>query len=198
MERYADRVRRLVLILVLITSFSVTFGQNTNTGSSGYYGHFNIGLSANESKFNADSLPSLTYDFGVGANFEYEIFFTDKLSVLGGAGISYLKSSTTSKSFTAGLIAADFRVAPKYSINGRIHVIAGPTVLYKIKSEVKTSYLDRSWSSFDYMEEFQYGGFAGLELYLNDWSALRSLAIIRSHSVTFELAFIITPELAGL
>lgn len=196
MERYADRVRRLVLFLIIISSFDVIYSQTTNPESSGYYGHINVGLSTNESKISADSLPSLTYDFGVGANFEYEMFFTDKLSLFGGVGISYLKSSTTNKNFTLALIAADFRVAPKYSLNGRVNLIAGPTVLYKLKSQVKTSYLDRSWSSVDYVKDFQYGAFAGLDIYLSDWSALRSLAIIRSNSVTFELSFIITPELA--
>jgi hypothetical protein len=197
MERYANRVRRLVVVFVFIVLGGMVYGQTEKQGLLDYYGHFNIGLSVNDSKIFTDSLTSLKYDFGAGANLEYEWFFTDKLSVYASAGLSFIKSSTKAKSISLSLLAADFRIAPKYSLNGKVHLIAGPTVLYNINTELKTSYLEETGTKVKYIDEIQYGAFAGFELYLNDWSALRSLALVRTKSVSFELTYVITPKLAS-
>ncbi|PLX21243.1 MAG: hypothetical protein C0599_08160 [Salinivirgaceae bacterium] len=196
MESNASRIRRLIYILVISIGWSAsTYAQIENEKTGTRYGHMNVGLSANESILFTDSLSGLGYDFGIGANLEYEMFFTDKLSVLGGAGVSFLRSSTRSKSSSLSLIAADLRAAAKYSLNGKIHILAGPTLLYNIKTRLKTSYIDETWESVNFISEIQFGAFVGVEANMNDWSALRALSLIRSESVSFELALIITPQI---
>jgi hypothetical protein len=193
MESNANRIRRLTFLVLplLVVSVNNSFAQKSEKN----YSHYNLVISVNDSKIFTDSLPKLSFDFGYSAMLEYETFFNDKYSLIGSAGVSYLKSSTDKKSLSLSLLNADFRLVPKYSFNGRVSVIAGPTVFYTIESKVKTSYIDNSWSVVEYTENFQFGGLVGLDFYLNDWSSLRSVALIRNSSISFEIAWVIIPSL---
>lgn len=196
MESYASRIRRLgIFFIIYVGIISVGHAQETELKSSKRYGHVNLGFALNSSKVFTDSINDLTYDFGVGANLEYEMFFSDKLSGFWGLGLSYLKTSKEKKSTMLSVLATDARIGGKYSFNGRVSVIAGPTLLYVITSRVKTSYIDKTWSNVNYSEEYHFGGFAGFEFYVNDWSMLRSLAIFRTGSTSFEISYVITPKL---
>ncbi|WP_462280728.1 hypothetical protein [Salinivirga cyanobacteriivorans] len=202
MENNANRHRnRLIIVILLIFTAASTNAQKQNlekndTSTASLYSHINYTFSVNTSRIlqTNDTLPNFGYDYGLGGGLENEFFFNQKMSGLAGLNLNFYRSSMKSSANMYRVLALNARIAGKYYITHRMAAYLGVSSFYTVTQQLKTSYLDEKWKNEDYIDKFQFGGIAGLDFYLYDWSTIRTTVSVHQQAVAFEMALIITPD----
>ncbi len=202
MENNANYFRNRLVIFILMTFFVVGANgqdqksESIDTSNSQLYSHINLSLSLNTSRIlrTNDTLPNFGYDYGIGGGLENELFFNQKISGLFGMNLNMYRSSMESSANIYRVLALNLRFAGKYYLTHRVAAYFGVSSYYTVTQQLKTSYLQESWKREDWMDIFQFGGVAGFDFYLYDWSSLRTTIAVHQQSVAFEVSFVITPD----
>ena len=202
MENNANCHRnRLIIVILLISTTISAKAQKQNlevndTSTTSLYSHINFTFAVNTSRIlqTNDTLPNFGYDYGLGGGLENEVFFNQKMSGLVGLNLNFYRSSMESSANMYRVLALNARIAGKYYITHRMAAYLGLSSFYTVTQQLKTSYLNEKWNNEDYMDKFQFGGIAGFDFYLYDWSTIRTTVSFHQQSVAFEIALIITPD----
>ncbi len=196
MERNANRVRIALFALLIFIGQSV-FGQknqDVDTVGGDYYSPVSFDISVNTSKFifDNDTIPVLSYDYGVGLNVEKEIYYSTKFSLIFSAGLHLNKSSTTNNNYFYRALSGRVYITPRYFLSNTISLYGGLAGFYTIKQTEKESYLV-NWQSNSRVKKLQPGFVIGCDLLLTNWLSLRPRLVINQQVRIFEAGFVVTP-----